>query len=227
MKHLIVFIVGLLGFSGYAQDVITTKKGEDIQAEVLEVNVKEVRYKKYDNPQSPVYTILKSDILLIRYENGTKDIFNEESQNKATAYKYRITSVEGENFVNGQRISGGDMKNLLYQDFEAKRLYKKSQGFRAGSIVCSVGSIICSTVGIIMALDNKPTTDRYGYTTYNYDYLIPLSGAVGLSIPALILGKQANKRKAQAVEVYNRNQDARVTVTPVFGGNTAGVVIRF
>ncbi len=60
-----------------SQDIITTKSGEDILAKVLEVNPTEVKYKKFDNNESPIYTILKSDLVMIRYDDGTKDIFNE------------------------------------------------------------------------------------------------------------------------------------------------------
>ena len=69
MKYILFFIT-FWSFSVYSQDIITTKKGEDIVAKVLEVNVNEVKYKKYNNPQGPIYLLLKSDILLIRYENG-------------------------------------------------------------------------------------------------------------------------------------------------------------
>jgi hypothetical protein len=60
-----------------AQDIITTKSGEDILAKVLEVNPADVKYKKYDNSESPIYTILKSDLVMIRYDDGTKDIFTD------------------------------------------------------------------------------------------------------------------------------------------------------
>lgn len=58
-----------------SQDIITTKSGEDILAKVLEVNPSEIKYKKYGNDESPLYTILKSDLVMIRYDDGTKDIF--------------------------------------------------------------------------------------------------------------------------------------------------------
>lgn len=59
----------------FSQDIITKKSGEDIQAKVLEVTTTEIKYKKFDNQNGPTFIILKSDVLMIRYENGTKDIF--------------------------------------------------------------------------------------------------------------------------------------------------------
>lgn len=72
---LLAFIA--ISITAYSQDVITQKSGEDIQAKILEVNQTEVKYKKFDNQNGPTFSILKSNILMVRYENGTKDIFNQ------------------------------------------------------------------------------------------------------------------------------------------------------
>ncbi len=63
--------------NSFSQDMITKKSSEDIKAKVIEVTINEIKYKKYDNLNGPLFTILKSDVLMIRYENGSKDIFNE------------------------------------------------------------------------------------------------------------------------------------------------------
>ena len=41
-----------------------------------------IKYKKFDNPNGPLYTILKSEVFLIKYENGTKDVFTIESNDQ-------------------------------------------------------------------------------------------------------------------------------------------------
>lgn len=72
-----------ISITAFSQDVITKKSGEDIQAKILEINQIDVKYKKFDNQNGPTFTLLKSDILIIRYENGTKDIFNQTEEVKA------------------------------------------------------------------------------------------------------------------------------------------------
>ena len=57
--------------------MITKKTSEDIQAKVTEVTTTEIKYKRFDNQSGPTFTILKSDVLMIRYENGSKDIFTD------------------------------------------------------------------------------------------------------------------------------------------------------
>ena len=77
MKKLILSTtVTILTFSFcFSQDIITKKSGEDIQAKVIEVTTSEIKYKKFDNQTGPILTISTMELLMIRYENGSKDIF--------------------------------------------------------------------------------------------------------------------------------------------------------
>ena len=79
MKKIILLLAITLSaaLSANAQDIITTIRGEQIQAKVLEVSPTHVRYKRYSNLEGPTYTIYTSDLIKIRYENGEEDIFNE------------------------------------------------------------------------------------------------------------------------------------------------------
>ena len=61
-----------------AQDIITLKSGEEMQTKVLEINLTEVKYKKFENLQGPAYSIEKDKVFMIKYENGNKDVFENE-----------------------------------------------------------------------------------------------------------------------------------------------------
>ncbi len=73
-------LAGLLGliisFSCIAQDVIIKRSGEEIKAKVKTVLDTEVQYTSPDQEES---RILKSEVLLIIYEDGRKDIFQDNS----------------------------------------------------------------------------------------------------------------------------------------------------
>jgi len=81
---LLAFLLGI-NLNGFAQDVITKKDGTDISAKILEVTTSEVKYKKFDNLTGPTFSLLKNDILMIRYENGTKDIFGGTSTSTSSS----------------------------------------------------------------------------------------------------------------------------------------------
>jgi hypothetical protein len=65
-----------------AQDIITQKNGDEIKAKVIEVGINDVKYKKFSNESGPTYTLSKSDIFMIKYENGEKDIFDKVKEVK-------------------------------------------------------------------------------------------------------------------------------------------------
>lgn len=80
-----------------AQGIIIMKNGDEITVKVTEVSSQSIRYKKFDNPEGPLYTADKNDVFMIKYQNGTKDIFGQqnppeqraEGDGSATFYFYR------------------------------------------------------------------------------------------------------------------------------------------
>jgi len=70
----VVYIV-FLSCTCFAQDIINTRDSRKINAKVIEVNVDNVRYRNFDNQDGPIYTILKSEITSIIYQNGHIDTF--------------------------------------------------------------------------------------------------------------------------------------------------------
>lgn len=76
----LVFMLTAFSFLAGAQDVIVLHNGDEIKAKVEEVGTDEVRYRKFENPSGPVYTIKRADVFMIRYESGGRDVFNQQTQ---------------------------------------------------------------------------------------------------------------------------------------------------
>jgi len=108
-KIIVVCAIMLFSSIGFAQDVLTKKTGEEIQSKVLEVTTAEIKYKKFDNPNGPTFTILKSEVLMIRYENGSKDIFNEPQ----IAQGQKQSSTENPVPFNKNEIKGNALALVL------------------------------------------------------------------------------------------------------------------
>ena len=75
MKHFLIGICCLLSVLMQAQDTLYKRSGEIIPAKILEINIKEVSYKRSDLLEGPLFVILKNDIKKIRYATGTIDSF--------------------------------------------------------------------------------------------------------------------------------------------------------
>ena len=77
MKNLLLFILFTCSSSIIkAQDTLTMRSGDNLIVKVIEVGSSEVKYKKVNNLNGPVFSTLKSDLSMIRYENGSKDDFS-------------------------------------------------------------------------------------------------------------------------------------------------------
>jgi hypothetical protein len=76
----IVLIAALLTFTNvlsFGQDYINKSNNDSIKCKVLKIGTSEIEYKKWDNIDGPTYTIIKSEVRLIRYKNGTVDFFDD------------------------------------------------------------------------------------------------------------------------------------------------------
>jgi hypothetical protein len=152
----------ILGFC-FSQDVITKKSGEDIKAKILEIGQTEVKYKKFDNQDGPTYTILKSDLLMIRYENGTKDIFSESNKSPELT-----TSIVGTH-------------DKVRQDVTTNNKFKN----RIGLIMCGGGGfqnipfveLTDGTIATISFGGDYAVQFEYGYEVNKYfDLAINIGG---------------------------------------------------
>ncbi len=77
MKKIVLFVLTVLIFNVLsAQDLIIKKNGDEINAKIQELGAREIKYKKMDNPDGPLFSILKSEVFMIKYANGTKDVFD-------------------------------------------------------------------------------------------------------------------------------------------------------
>lgn len=88
MKHLKVLGVASLFWVAAsvasAQDVLFKRNGDELQVKIIKVSTTEVEYKKWSNQDGPSYIIPKSDVFIIKYHNGDKDVFEEEVDGVST-----------------------------------------------------------------------------------------------------------------------------------------------
>ena len=95
MKSVLTITFLLISFCTYAQDIIKTISGEVINAKVFEINKEDIKYKKYNNPDGPVYVIKKQEISTITYQNGETEIYNStQSDDKIKQYNYSVDNYD-------------------------------------------------------------------------------------------------------------------------------------
>ena len=148
LRKVVAIAICLAGSSVtlFAQDVITLKNGDDIKAIVQEVGIDDVKYKKFDNPSGPNYTLKKAEIFMIRYENGSKDVFKETDVIVPTDKKQQVPvpaistqpelSYKDGVWQNGTKLSADKVRSVMSGNSEALQQYNSGKSlYLAGQII--------------------------------------------------------------------------------------------
>ena len=80
---IVFFMMGICSVA--AQDMIVLRDGNMIEAKVTEISPTEIRYKRLDNLEGPTIVVPADNVLSIRYENGTYEIINANSETNTQA----------------------------------------------------------------------------------------------------------------------------------------------
>ena len=117
----------------------------DIQALVLEAGNDNVKFKKYDNTESTVYTLQKWEIVMIAYANGSKEVFNVAAPSppvqKVISLKYEKEKAAYDKkmrpiFDNRMIICGFKKRIIVFDHLSLKDKVKKLHEDKAW---CTVG----------------------------------------------------------------------------------------
>ncbi|MVM30930.1 hypothetical protein GO755_12885 [Spirosoma sp. HMF4905] len=159
----------------YGQDNIILKNGSEIQAKVLEVSPGQIKYRRQDNPDGPIYTTGTTDVLLIKYANGTKDVLGQStsrSSRMAPAPMNPVLSAPAPStgattpgrlgyhtglfsryFTNsvGERIDNSVARSLLVEHPDAMRIYRRGQSLRKWTYATAGTGLALIGAGAIVA----------------------------------------------------------------------------
>jgi len=231
MKKTILFLVAVIGIgiAAQAQDIITLKNGEDIQALVQEINDDNIKYKKFDNPNGPNYTLKKSEIFMIRYKNGSKDVFPTEST--ATSSKSEQKPSVNDLRTEFHRIGRNDIEMLDF--FETNNYMKHYNDFKSANNRGKVGGGIFGAglglliVGVIVV----PLADDEIVATLGSYYIVGGCVLSIVGIPIMATAGGAKRRIKNDFERTYLNNDYSLRQQPTlnfgFTSRGLGVALKF
>ena len=201
--------------SAFAQDVITLKNAEDIQALVQEIGETDVKYKKFDNPNGPIYTLKKSEIFMIKYANGSKEVYNiptpegnnVEKSGQGKTGKPRETqleplSIQGIKIYNsyGKKLSKDEVRNMMRNVPEALNLYNSGNSLRTTGNVfygIEIGVIAMWSINQLNGVNGDKNSQILSSMYWYFGV------ALGLAIPATICRNSGKSKIENSVGVYN------------------------
>ena len=147
MKNIFVFIFILFQtVLAISQDKIILNSGEEINGKVLEVLMKEIKYKRFDNPNGPVFSLLKSDIIIITYENGQKETFTNDDS------KQDLNGISTTTPASGQIANSNS--NNQFTTYQQGRIDAKENyyGYKTPASIIAVSTVINPIFAIVPTL---------------------------------------------------------------------------
>lgn len=157
----------------YAQDTIYTKDTTAIAAKVSEITSYEIKYRKYSNLNGPLYSIIKNDVIKVRYENGEVEYFktSDESGIANTAVAPSIDSLKCIEDVLGLKLANSDANggSIKIVDVYPNSVFEKQKERVLLFTICYV--ITCDRIRVRTVSELcKTVFDLYkdGYTILNF-----------------------------------------------------------
>lgn len=79
-------------------DKLILKNGDEINSKILEISQKEIKYKKCENIDGPLVIVNKSEVFMINYVNGSKEIIKDNNTEEKNIEK-RINAFALTGFI--------------------------------------------------------------------------------------------------------------------------------
>lgn len=235
MRRFVLIVVAVMASAAMAQaqDLITKKNGEDIKAKVLEVSSDEVKFKLYDEPEGATYIVRKSELVMIRFESGRSEVFNENPE--SSLYYTDREPVEG--------LTIGMKYNELKRYYNVEEYiptladrYSPAWSGVASFLIPGLGQIICnepgrgfaflgaslagSVLGTVVTLSGA-SVDKKGEITYmsptaSFAGFAIFVGVAALDIISIVDGVRVAKVKNMYEQDLRKAYSFDMSVCPSF-----------
>ncbi|MBY0424793.1 MAG: hypothetical protein K2Q22_04070, partial [Cytophagales bacterium] len=202
--------------------------GDEIKTKVEEITTNEIKYKKFDNLEGPTYSIQKSEVFIIKYANGTKDVINQETKAApATSNTYSAVTtteepkgspkidIDGNKYYQyNRRLSTASLQRIIQESNKqdaikeikaAKVLGNIGKPFIIASIPLMIVGVVGSAIGgLLIAVDDSyySGTTSVGASVLSVGVPVAVLGVACLTT-GIILNGSSNGKTKKAVALYN------------------------
>ena len=146
-----ILVLTLLHQTTWGQDVIYKKNGDTLNTKVIRIEPAMVTYRRFNNPDTFLLTIAKSDINYIIYQNGTSDTFRSQSREPdAIPHIYK-----------GNYYASTRFEDMGKQD--AIKYYKDYRSAKSTMVIASVFMPIASIIPAAIITGTPPKEANLGY----------------------------------------------------------------
>lgn len=217
MKHLFLFVfLFLLSLFIKAQDTIVKRNGDKLIVKLIEVNPHDVRYKRLDYIEGPLFKLQKQDIKLIVYGNGIKDSFENYVAPPAMNENFQAPDLSMQTsgmfyYYKERRITEPDMLAVAKKinDPKINLMIKKVEEKKFIQNATMIASVPLFISGFYLYAANLPTKRRSSISNssrinaqQNGKYL--MLGALGCDLVSICFLFDRKRHDTIVLNAYNK-----------------------
>jgi len=205
-KHLIslIMLVLLLPLGAMAQDQLLFLNGDEETVKIMEVTTDELKYKRWDNMDGPLFTVRKADLFMVKYANGTKEKFEAKAAAPASAARVPMDYSESERWVAEIRH-----KNHKYGDIMQEQTRLCRNKINQGITVAALGGGLFWPVGIYYLWSGAVQRTSLPQVDVAFGALCVAAGSTMIAVGSVRIGKFIRYRN------YLNTKAGQAYVTPV------------
>ncbi|MCB9191056.1 MAG: hypothetical protein H6603_00375 [Flavobacteriales bacterium] len=193
MKNtVLLFAIAILSISqSFAQDRLFFLNGDETDVKITEVSSSEVKYKRMDNLEGPTFSTLKTELFMIKYANGDKEMMATQTAEPVTQpavveteQEYKTEDATGSSDLGSAVLvtdepatpAVSNVDKWGRDEAENRRLHKKK--IKQGAVLMGVGAITVGVGGTLLYLGN----------VNNSTSTVGPNGAPNRSVPTVAIG---------------------------------------
>ena len=230
--RIVTFMILFFAFaaSAGAQDVLILKSGKELKVSIIEEGTDIIKYREFDNPSGPLYTVSRSNIASIRYEKGSKaaqDIKGPEADKPSAAVQSNTSDLLAAKkkhlYLDGVVQAPRSVRLLMEDQPEALGLYESGRRLYRLSNGCAFGVLITSAI-FSQSVNKKETSEekiRAGIPGLVIDG--------GFIVAAIIMAASGKSKVRSSAILYNSSVNKPVSYKLDFGiqENGIGLALKF
>ena len=228
MKKNILILALVFSFGNvFSQDTIVRRGAEIIVAKILEISPTEIKYKKFDFQDGPIYIEVKAGVKMVIFANGMKEIFEEQkvivetiTRPQTDEHLVKEAPVSTKIDMWGQNkykfkndiLNEKEVQDLLIQTKDKKiiSLVTSAKSAKSGQFIGFAGIPLGVGAGVLLV--SSIINGNYGIFRSNSgpdtDYLaggaVCMVAAIACPVISMTMKNKRTKCNREAIKLYNQ-----------------------
>lgn len=218
----LLFFANILG----AQDTILLISGEEIAAKVVEVG-QEIRYKKANFLDGPIYVLERNEIRSIHYSNGSEEVITAKDarDNSFRIREQYLRATASNRYYEGRRlIDKAEFEERLATQDGLLEVFQNGRSTRNLGYGLVIGGGVAAVIALATVdVSPDPRTSR----NVNEPNYAVFGVATGFLVGGAIIAVIGQGKMNNTIQQYNITVGKGIGMKPTLSTNGIGLALRF